>query len=366
MSLPQVISENPTELQAEVLAQYQLLCEQNGLPKELYDAQSDRLLLDLYIYRETLTRAAINDAARQNLVKYARLPMLEILGNDDGVPRLPAQSARTTLRFSHSLLVATETTLPAGFRVLGPKESVWATTHQIIIPAGLGAYAEVRGLAELTGPDYNGFITDTITEGFDPLPTGVSVTNTTITGGGADIEDAERYRERIILSKSRASAGANDAFMFIAKTADIRVIDVSVQVVSEGWVRVIVLTDGDPVEVVAAVDKALQADNKRPLTDKVDTLAATPVAVNFDAEITPLTTTTLTTLQTQVEAALNALKTQLKRTLGYDSVSSQINAALQNLPGVKRVVLSGAEQAIALNEYAVLSWNVSYAEAEGV
>uniref|UniRef100_A0A1A9WW60 Collar domain-containing protein n=1 Tax=Glossina brevipalpis TaxID=37001 RepID=A0A1A9WW60_9MUSC len=48
--------------------------------KTLYPAQDERLLINLIAYREALVRLAIQDTAEQNLVAFARAPMLDYLG----------------------------------------------------------------------------------------------------------------------------------------------------------------------------------------------------------------------------------------------------------------------------------------------
>lgn len=358
MSLPQVVNENPQAISAAVLAQYQASVE-----RTLYDAQSDRLQVDLVAYRETLLMASINDAARQNLPQFARLPMLIHWGAFLNTPRLPAQKARTTLRFAHSILIATPTVIPVGFRVVSENETVFVTAFEVVIPAGLSS-VEVLAYAELTGPDANGLPQDSITRGFDELPTGVTVTNISVTSGGADDEDIERFRSRIMLAMNRPSAGSERAFILTALSADVRVIDASVQMVTPGRLRLTVLTDADPVEIVAKVDRAVQKPDVKPLTDTIDTVAAVAVFVNATILLTPRKNAVVSDLQPQAQAILQGLSNKLKRTLGYDSVASQISEPLQALAGIKRVLITGADAPIGLGQYAVLSYTLSFAEAE--
>ncbi|ENL8054214.1 baseplate J/gp47 family protein [Salmonella enterica] len=92
---PDFIDRDPAQITSEMIAQYE---EASG--KKLYPAQAERLLIDLFAYRENLVRIAIQEAAKQNLVAYSRAPMLDYLGELVGVHRLPAQAAKTTLQFS--------------------------------------------------------------------------------------------------------------------------------------------------------------------------------------------------------------------------------------------------------------------------
>ncbi|HEY6394505.1 MAG TPA: baseplate J/gp47 family protein, partial [Candidatus Binataceae bacterium] len=68
--------------------------------RTLQPAQVERLLINLYAYRESLVRNAIQYAAQQNLLAFATFPMLDYLGQLLGVIRLAAQPAVTTLQFT--------------------------------------------------------------------------------------------------------------------------------------------------------------------------------------------------------------------------------------------------------------------------
>lgn len=85
MSLPDpsFIDRDPIAITNEMVASWQ---ETTG--KTLYPGQPERLLIDLIAYRESLVRIGIQEAAKQNLVAFARAPMLDYLGELVGVYRL--------------------------------------------------------------------------------------------------------------------------------------------------------------------------------------------------------------------------------------------------------------------------------------
>lgn len=358
-SLPQVVHEDSAQIVAELKAQYEALTD-----KTLYPAQVEHLMINLIAYRETLLRSAINDSSRQNLARYARSPMLEILGELVNTYRLPAQSARTTLQFSLTSALVNNTLIRKGTRIQATNGAIFATVADVIIPAGQ-LTALVGAEADTPGSAYNGLIAGTIKEPFDPLQTGLEVTNTTTSSGGAEIEDIERFRVRVLLAMDQPSAGSGKSYRYIALSADSRVIDISVQIVAPGWVRLAVLTDGDSDEIVAAVDRAIRADDTRPLTDRVDVIAAQAVAAPIEVVITPRLGALQSSLLTAAQIELNLHKVKLARTLGYDLVDSEISARLQNLEGIKRVALEGANVSILPHQYAVLSWPTpTFTEAE--
>lgn len=104
----EVVPADPQQITAELVAAYEA-----ATGKTLYPAQVERLLIDLIAYRETLLRAAINDAARQNLVRFARAPMLDYLGELVGVRRLPGEDDE---RLRARIIEA-----PESFSVAGPR-----------------------------------------------------------------------------------------------------------------------------------------------------------------------------------------------------------------------------------------------------
>ncbi|WP_176205065.1 baseplate J/gp47 family protein, partial [Salmonella enterica] len=119
---PDFIDRDPAQITSEMIAQYE---EASG--KKLYPAQAERLLIDLFAYRENLVRIAIQEAAKQNLVAYSRAPMLDYLGELVGVHRLPAQAAKTTLQFSVTQAAKSNQVIPQGTRASASDSVMFAT-----------------------------------------------------------------------------------------------------------------------------------------------------------------------------------------------------------------------------------------------
>jgi len=110
----------------------------------------------------------------------------------------------------------------------------------------------------------------------------------------AEIEDLERFRERIQLSlEAYSTAGSYGAYVFWALSASLDVRDVGVygpesELVDPGHVGVYVLSridDGTPSpELLAIVTGALSPAERRPLTDYVEVLA--PDIVDYAVTLT--------------------------------------------------------------------------------
>lgn len=106
--LPKIVPDDPAAIAAELKAAYEA-----ATGRTVYPAQAEQLLIDLCAYRESLCRAAINEAARQNLVAFARAPMLDYLGELVGVSRLPGEDDE---RLRERIRLA-----PEHFSVAGPR-----------------------------------------------------------------------------------------------------------------------------------------------------------------------------------------------------------------------------------------------------
>lgn len=360
MSLPKVIDEDPTAIAAEMVAQWE-----SATGKTLYPAQVERLMIDMIAYRESLIKAGVNDAARQGLVDFAREPMLSYHGAKVDTYRLTARAAKTTLRFSVPNPVASALAIPDLPRIEASTGVLFEPQREPVIQPGQ-TFVDVVAVALETGVQHNGLLPDSIKEAYDTLPDDVTVTNITTTSGGADAEDIERFRQRIKLAQSRPGAGSTKQYRYLAMTADVSVVDVSVTVIAPGHVRIAVLVpqNTDPTEILAAVDRAIRADDARPTTDNVDVVAAVAVPVPITLTVTPRKTALVSAVEFSANAAMLSHSRMLARTLGYDVVGSEIESLVQPISGVKRVFAQGAGIPISPQQYAVLTWTVLLTEAE--
>lgn len=357
MELPKVVHENGPEITQEMITAWQ-----GATKKNIHDAQVEHLMIDLIAYRELVVRAAINDSARQNLIQYARDPMLSYLAARVDTWRLPPKPARTTLRYSIDVAPTSALPLPQT-PIAGPSDALWLPQREPVIQPGQ-LFVDVPALASIAGPEHNGIQPDAITEPSEELPEGVSVSNLTVTAGGTAIENLERFRQRAILANSRPSAGSRKQYRYIAMSAHQRVIDVSVQIVAAGHVRLALLIDGDAAEVLALVDAAVRRDDNRPTTDNVDVIQAEAVPVPLGVSVTPRRNALVANVERQSQQALLSAAQQHATTLGLDVIKSDLHTRIQSTGGIKRVVVTGADVSIAPHQYAVLSWELQLTEAE--
>lgn len=335
-NLPEFVPNNPTDITRELIASYEAMTG-----KTLHPAQVERLLIDLVSYRESLTRAAINDAARQNLVRFARAPMLDYLGELVGVTRLPAQPAKCQVEVAFEAPLLTSLTIAKGARVETGSGVQFETASSHLIPAGRES-AVMQVSAVIWGEGGNGYLAGEVTQWVDELAVKSDVANITITSGGAEQEDDDRLRERIMLApEAFSTAGSRLAYRHHAMSAHPDIADVAVTTPDPGLVRLHpLMRNGAPPDdvVMAAVLLACSGEKVRPLTDTVDVAPPTEFTYRLEANITLHHHSDAEQTMKNAQASADALVAKLSGQLGQDIVPSQHSAAL-SVAGVYEVDL---------------------------
>jgi phage-related baseplate assembly protein len=320
----------------------------------LQPAQVERLLIDLYAYRESLVRNAVQYAGQQNLLAFATFPMIDYLGGLVGVTRLQSQPAGTAIEFTLANPLTVSYTIVAGTQVgSGDGQVVFATNTDLTISAG-AISASVNATATVSGTAGNGFLPGQINVMLNPSALLSGASNTSTTSGGSAPETDDHLRTRIQAAPNQfSSAGPVGAYRFFALTVDPSIIDVQVISPSPGTVSVYVLTGPVAVQPASApnaigiagpsllsnVQAALTGDTVRPLTDTVVSSAVTEVDYQISATLTlfsdadPNQTIGAATMAIQQYAI--ALASKIQR----DIVPSQIITAL-SVPGVYEVTLN--------------------------
>ena len=207
---PNFIERNPDNITKEWIELYE---QKSG--KVLQPAQIERLMVDVGAYRETVLRMKIQETAKQNLLSYAPLEILELIGEPLGVTKLLANSAKTTLKFS------VEKPLDFDFRISKGTEIetkdglfIFQTTSNVILKTG-ELSVEVESVCETAGAGGNNYIIGSINNSITPLSYISTVENTTISSGGADDEAADSLRERIRQAPEKFSnAGSRGAYRY--------------------------------------------------------------------------------------------------------------------------------------------------------
>jgi phage-related baseplate assembly protein len=340
---------DPNLILADMVATFQATAG-----RTLQPAQVERLLINLYAYRESLVRNAIQYAGQQNLLAYAAFPMLDYLGQLLSVARLSAQSAGTMLQFTLANVLTVSYTITDGTPVgTNDGQFVFATTTDLTIPSG-STSGMVPAVATAPGVDANGYLAGQVNVQLAPSVLVEAVTNTTVSAGGSSPETDDHLRSRIQAAPNRFSvAGPEGSYRYFTLSADPSIIDVQIVSPAPGQVSVYALTGPISVQpgaspnpiaiasapILAKVAAELNADNVRPLTDTVSALAVTEVDYQIGGTITLYAdadpASTMAAANTAAQDYAIAIASRIQR----DIVPSQIIEAL-SVPGVYQVELT--------------------------
>jgi len=323
--------------------------------KVLQPAHIERLLINTFAYREHLLRQQVNEAYRQQHPRFATGLMLDLCGDDVSTPRLQAQPALTTLRFTAVLSGLEQITIPKGTRV-NAGQTGFVTTEAALLTAAQSS-AEVAAECTESGSVGNGWSVGQINSLAERLhPTiEVTVANTTVSAGGVEIEGDEAYRERVLLAPERFSvAGSVGAYQYWARAVSPAICDVHVANAVDtsgnpigGTVAGTVLTKtGAPTaELISQVQRELSGETKRPLCDTVLVYAPKVVDYTVDADLVLFTGANAAETKAAAEAAWAAFEAERRQKLGSDIVPLAISGCLK-VAGVYNVILQSPSHTI--------------------
>lgn len=338
-----IVDDNPEKILSELIADYE---QRTG--KTLLPAHIERLLINSFAYRETLTRQEINEAYRQQHVRFATGLMLDLCGDDVNTPRLEASAARCTVRFSARDFVG-EVNIPIGTQI-SVGDMVFATIEQGQLSPNR-PQMDLQAACVKTGSCGNGWAVGQINTLITPLTGARQITahNVSVPTGGAEVESDETYRERVLLApESFSVAGSVGAYQYWARAVSPAICDVHVANALDGQgheiggtVAVTILTKtGLPErELLNQVQTELSGEKKRPLCDTVSVRAPETVDYAINAELVLLTGANALEVKTAAETAWAKYESTRREKLGGDIVPLDIQKVLQ-VAGVYNVNLT--------------------------
>lgn len=318
--------------------------ETTGESITLYPGDSMRILINSFALQLYQCYQYINNAGKQNLLKYSSGAYLDNLGAFRGVTRLSADPAGVTVRFTLSSPQTTVVSIPKGTRVSGGDEVYFATDDYSEILPGI-MYKDVSCTCLTKGSVGNAYEVGQINVLVDPITYVASVSNITASSGGSDVEDDASFRERIFIAPSSYSvAGPREAYIYHMKSFSTLISDVKVQMTAPGYVDVRVLLEGGEIpdtSFLTEAEKFLSDSAIRPLTDHVTVQA--PDVVNYTLEVTYYilqeNSNAVETIKAAVESAINNYMTWQKAKIGRDINPSKLTNLII-AAGAKRVVIT--------------------------
>lgn len=342
VNLPEIdFCETDTEaVERQIIEKYQQVA---GVA--LYPGDPVRLFLEALAYLIAQQRFMIDFAGKMNLVSLSQGDYLDHLGALLATPRLGSQAARTTLRFTLSGALDWPVVIPAGTRATADGRLYWSTTADVVIEAGR-TEGEAEAVCQQAGSQGNGLLPGQINRLVDRHSYLAGVSNTSLTLGGTDLEDDERYRARIQLAPERlCTCGPADAYRWWALSVSQDIADVAVWSPQPGQVRLApLMRDGGlpAPEIITKVTEAVQDKRRRPLTDVVRVVP--PEVVEYQVygvyHLRASYAAQAAGIQAQVQQVLREYLAWQRARLGRDITPSELVSRVQQVDGVQRVELS--------------------------
>ena len=362
-SLPDIsFIDNKTidQVRQEMVADYEsFISEATGQTVSLERSSVHRM--ELYAAAAQIYQAMqyIDRQGKQSILKYSYSDFLDNLASFKGVTRNPAAAATTTLRFTLSAERDTATGIPQGTRVSTAGSIYFATDMYAEIPAG-STTVDVPATCTVAGTDGNGLAIGELATIVDPIPYVGSVSNTTATEGGAEVESDADLAERVFLAPGAYStAGPEDGYIYHAKAYSPAVGDVEATSDQEaGTVDIVfIMADGSTPgeEMIEGMEGYLQGKTIRPMTDLVRVAAPEEVqyTINLTYYINRSDSAKAVTIQAAVAQAVEDYKTW-QRAIGRDVNPSQLTHMVMEA-GAKRVTVTApAYTAVGKTEVSAL------------
>lgn len=347
-SLPDIsFIDNKTidQVRQEMVADYEsFISEATGQTVSLERSSVHRM--ELYAAAAQIFQAMqyIDRQGKQSILKYSYSDFLDNLAAFKGVTRTPATAATTTVRFTLSAERDTATGIPQGTRVSTAGSIYFATDVYAEIPAG-STTVDVPATCTVAGTDGNGLAIGELTTIVDPIPYVASVSNTTATEGGAEIESDADLAEWVFLAPGAYStAGPEDGYIYHAKAYSPAVGDVVATSDQEaGTVDIVfIMADGSTPgeEMIEGMEGYMRSKDIRPMSDLVRIAAPEEVqyTINLTYYINRSDSAKAVTIQAAVAQAVEDYKTW-QRAIGRDVNPSQLTHMVMEA-GAKRVTVT--------------------------
>lgn len=354
------IDTSPLTYETELIKAYEAITG-----RTLNPADPERLIVDLLTYAITLCAINIDETGRMNLLATAKGEYLDRLGELVGCVRLPAQKAKASIRFSISEPLDFDVVIPQGTAVGADDENIFYTTQEAMISAG-SLYVDVMSEYKEAGSKGNGFAVGQINKLLYPIAYVSQAENISMSMYGADLEEDDRFRERIRESLERFScAGSRESYIYYVKSAHQDIADVQCWSSSPGVVKITFLMKDGAIpddSMLQLVYDSLSDEKVRPLTDSV--VVEAPVAVNYSIDLVyyidkgaeALTQTISKNVSEKVYEFVSFTKK-----LGKDILPEKLIEMIMSIKGIHSVdIISPQRQALDLNQFGVCE-NISIA-----
>ncbi len=352
MTLPNVVQD---------LSYDEILNENLAIVKELLpdyipaDGDNIMLILRAFSYRELQLRALFNSLAKAFFLSTASGADLDNLAETlYGLYRLAGSKPYAKMEFSLTSTLTYDYLIPAGFELTNETGEYFAKLKEdVVIKAGeISAVGVIELQKEISYLDIKTEIPVT------PLPY-LQVKQLEEFKNGSDPESDEEFKERIRVSfADKSTAGSALTYKSFALKADERIEQVNVLSPSAGVVDVVYYSPFADEIMQERIEETLNADDVRPLTDKVVVKKANEVLFNVEGEIVIKEGIDSVNVYTNAIENLRTLKFKINEDV---SVAKIIHYLM--VEGVIDVNITNPTQNIEIDEYSIAilnNINISY------
>ena len=363
------VETDPRAIEAEIISGFEAAAREAGQPVSLARGDPRRLFLLSLAARIIQERVIQNRTARQELVKYAEGAGLDNLLAYWGPPgkRLEASSAKTTLEFTIPAVMSSSVVVPAGTQVGASDKIAFATDAEAVIPAGQTSVTVIATAIE-PGTAHNGYTPGQVThiQNWD-VSFAVSATNTTESGGGADRETDQAFRDRgYLLPMNVAVCGPAGRYKLMAMSVNPGIVDVAVWNKEEhtgnekdaGTVMINPLMTGGKLPTQAVLDDVYAIVTRRdlkPIADKV--IVEAPAVVNYTIDLTfyidRANSVSAESIRNTVAQAVTGFVDDTRIQLGVDINVTDLIARIRNAGALRVEVKSPEQTVVSVNEVAI-------------
>lgn len=326
--------------------------------------------LDFVTFIITVEAAKINEAAKQNLLKFATGEYLEAIGEMVSEVREKAIPAKTTIRYTFSRTFENIITIPKGHKT--EINGIYFVTSEFShLTPGMKTI-DILCECSVAGIAGNGFKIGDIKGIVDPIPYLAAISNITESAGGLDIESDEILRNRIRENPtSKSVAGPESAYRYHVKKIQPNISDVSITTTpGTGIVHIYPLQDGGIIpgtEVIEKIKKYLTDKEIKPLTDLID--CQQPQTEQYDIDLKYYIydddSEDFESISSSIEDAVEQYITWQCQKLGRDINPDKLKSLVISAGAKRCEILSPEFTVLERNQVASLKMkNISYGGAE--
>jgi len=359
MDLVKFVDTDPLLYESQLISAYE-----NITQRTLNPADPERLLINLLSYVLSIISINIDYAGRMNLLSTAQNDYLDKLGELLGCIRLPAQKAKTTIRFFVSSPLSFDVIIPQNTRVGPDNDNYFYTLYESRILAG-SLYTDVQAEFFQEGSLGNNFAIGQVNKLIDVINYVSSAHNISMSMYGTDIENDERYRQRIKMSLSSFStAGPKSSYIYHTKSAHQDISDVSVWSPIPGQVNISFLLKNGQIpnnDMLNLVSSYLNDDKVRPLTDTI--IVQAPSVVNYDINFTYYIEKDFLPNQSNIHTLVNQKINDFisfTKKLGRDILPEKLTEFIMSINGIHSLDILSPSKTPIENYQVALPQNISY------